>query len=342
MPPAIASPDARLHVVTGKGGTGKTSVAAALALALAQRPARVLVSEVESRQGISQVLDVSPLGPQETTISRLPNGGELVGLAVDAKAALLEYLDLFYKLGRAGKLLEKVGAIDFAATIAPGVRDLLTIGKIYEASRRRADGRHRGASPLLYDAIVLDAPPTGRIGRFLSVGSEVADLARIGPIRNQADSITALLTGPSTVVHLVTILEEMPVQETLEAIDELRERGLHVGSVIVNMVREPFFDDTALAQARDGRLHKASISTQLRDAGLVLEPALVDGLLAQAQAHAERVDMESTQRELLLGNEIPVVELPLVPGGIDVDAVHTLARALRPALVAKEGADAAH
>ncbi len=118
---------------------------------------------------------------------RLPGGGEVVGLSIDPKAALLEYLQMFYKLGRAGRLLEKFGAIDFATTIAPGVRDVLLIGKIYEANRRRRDGRHKGDSAPVYDGIVLDAPPTGRIGRFLSVNSEVADLARVGPIASQAD-----------------------------------------------------------------------------------------------------------------------------------------------------------
>ncbi|HSU73665.1 MAG TPA: ArsA-related P-loop ATPase, partial [Terrabacter sp.] len=120
---------ARLHVVTGKGGTGKTTIASAIALALASTPSRVLIAEVEGRQGISQTFDVPPLGTEETRIMRLAGGGEIVGLSIDAKAALLEYLQLFYKLGRAGKLLEKFGAIDFATTIAPGVRDVLLIGK---------------------------------------------------------------------------------------------------------------------------------------------------------------------------------------------------------------------
>ena len=112
--------DARLHVVTGKGGTGKTTVAAALALALAAQGRRVLLAEVEGRQGISQTFDVPPLGDDEVRLITDPSGGELWGLSVDAKAALLEYLQTFYKLGRAGSALEKVGAIDFATTIAPG------------------------------------------------------------------------------------------------------------------------------------------------------------------------------------------------------------------------------
>ncbi len=201
--------DIRLHIVTGKGGTGKTTIAAALAVAIASRGKRVLLAEVEDRQGISQTLDVPPLPATETHVLNAPGGGEVVGLAVDAKTALLEYLQLFYKLGRAGGVLERFGAIDFATTIAPGVRDVLLIGRVYEASRRRKDDRHtRGSRPedLVYDAIVLDAPPTGRIPRFLPAGSEVAGLAKVGPIRSQADSLSEVLHAATARVHVVTLL----------------------------------------------------------------------------------------------------------------------------------------
>src|SRR5476649_2111575 len=92
----------RLHIVTGKGGTGKTTVAAALALALAGQGKRVLLAEVEGRQGISQTFDVTPLAATEARIAHAPQGGEVFGLSVKAKAALLEYIHIFYKLGSAG------------------------------------------------------------------------------------------------------------------------------------------------------------------------------------------------------------------------------------------------
>jgi anion-transporting ArsA/GET3 family ATPase len=124
----------------------------------------------------------------------------VVALAVDPEEALLEYLEMFYKLGRAGRALRKIGAIDFATTIAPGMRDVLLTGKVYEAVRRRQAGR---SGPLVYDAVVLDAPPTGRIGRFLGVNAEVAGLAKVGPVRGQADAIMGFLTSPMTAVHVV-------------------------------------------------------------------------------------------------------------------------------------------
>ena len=123
---------------------------------------------------------------------------------------------MFYHLGRAGKALDKFGVIDFATTIAPGVRDVLLIGKVYEATRPQADGEVVEQRSSAYDAVVLDAPPTGRIGRFLNVNTEVVGIAKVGPIRNQASSIMRLLKSDQSKVHFVTTLEEMPVQETLD------------------------------------------------------------------------------------------------------------------------------
>ncbi len=130
-------------MVTGKGGTGKTTVAAALALALADQGTSVLLVEVEGRQGLAQLFDVPPLPYAERRIAVGPGGGEVFALAVDAEAALLEYLDMYYHLGRAGKALDRVGAIDFVTTIAPGLRDVLLTGKVYEATRRRVHGQLR-------------------------------------------------------------------------------------------------------------------------------------------------------------------------------------------------------
>src|SRR5437867_3359261 len=103
----------RLHVVTGKGGTGKTTAAAALALAIASGGRRVLLAEVEGRQGIAQLFDSPPLPYEERKVAVASGGGELYALAVDAEQALLEYLEMFYNLRRAGKALKRMGAIDF-------------------------------------------------------------------------------------------------------------------------------------------------------------------------------------------------------------------------------------
>ena len=317
-------PAVRLHVVSGKGGTGKTTVAAALALALARGGKRVLLAEVEGRQGIAQLFDVPPLPYEERKIAIAEDGGEVYALAVEPKAALLEYLELFYKMGRAGRVLEKLGAVDFATTIAPGLRDVLLTGKIYEAAGRRTRGRPA------YDAIVLDAPPTGRITRFLNVNEEVVGLAKVGPVRNQANSIMTLLRSPRTAVHLVTVLEEMPVQETQDGAAELQKVDLPLGGVVVNMVREPVLSAAALGQAVAGDLDRVQVLAGLEAAGLAGPRAtqLVDGLLVEGAQHGLRVELETAQRAELVATGRPLYELPALPGGIDLGSLYDLAERL--------------
>ena len=319
-------PRVRLHVVSGKGGTGKSTAAAALALALASGGKRVLLCEVEGRQGIAQMFDVPPLPYEERKVAVAPQGGDVYALAIDPEAALLEYLDMYYKLGRAGKALDRFGVIDFATTIAPGLRDVLLTGKVFEAVRRRvAKGSQRPA----YDAVVLDAPPTGRITRFLNVNAAMAGLARVGPIRNQADAIMTLLRSPRTAVHLVTVLEEMPVQETQDAIEELTAADLPVGSVIVNFVRRTGLTDEALDLAESGDLPDRGLRDGLVDAGIKPTESVVLGLQETAREHAQRVQLEAAQRVLVDKLDRPVVELQQVPDGIDLGALYELAQELK-------------
>jgi anion-transporting ArsA/GET3 family ATPase len=316
----------RLHVVTGKGGTGKSTAAAALALALASGGKKVLLCEAEGRQGIAQMFDVAPLPYEERKVAVAPDGGDVYALAIDPEAALLEYLDMYYKPGRAGKALDRFGVIDFATTIAPGLRDVLLTGKVFEAVRRRAA---KGSQRPAYDAVVLDAPPTGRITRFLNVNAEMAGLARVGPIRNQADAIMTLLRSPRTAVHLVTVLEEMPVQETQDAIEELAAAELPVGAVIVNFVRRTSLSERALELAESGDLPVDGLREGLDEAGIKPSDTLVRALQDTAREHAQRVQLETTQRELVDKLDRPVVELPVVPDGIDLGALYELAQELK-------------
>jgi anion-transporting ArsA/GET3 family ATPase len=314
--------DVRLHIVTGKGGTGKTTVAAALALALASGGDRVLLCEVEGRQGIASLFDVAPLPYEERRVAVGPGGGEVVALAIDVEAALLEYLDMFYRLGRAGKALDRFGVIDFATTIAPGVRDVLLTGKVYEATRRHDHGEPA------YDAVVLDAPPTGRIGHFLNVNEEVAGIAKVGPIRKQADSIMRLLRSDLSQVHFVTSLEEMPVQETLDSMAELTRLRLPMGSIIVNMARQPELSPADLEAACRGELDAAAIEIGLKEAGVRADESVVAGLMLLGREHAERVALEAEQRILLDSAGQPVVTLPYLADGMDLGGLYDLAEEL--------------
>ncbi len=324
--PSSDFPDVQLHIVTGKGGTGKSTVAASLALALAAHGKTVLLCEVEGRQGIAQIFDVPPLPYEERLVAKATEHGhgDVYALAIDAESALLEYLAMYYRLGRAGKALDRFGVIDFATTIAPGVRDVLLTGKVYEAAQRNS--RNKGARR--YDAIVLDAPPTGRIAQFLNVNSELAGLAKVGPIKAQADHVTTLLRSPRTAVHLVTVLEEMPVQETADGVAELHAAELPVGGIVVNLVRPQDLDEDARADLLAGKADTKAIAKALGSAGIDSDPGILTTLLAEGRDHAERRRLEDSQRAVIEEIGVPTYELPLLAGGTDMAGLYELAAAL--------------
>jgi anion-transporting ArsA/GET3 family ATPase len=316
------SPAHTLHIVSGKGGTGKTTIAGALACALATQGRRVLVCEVEGRHGISELFATPHfVAAEERRVCRTPAGGQVFGLSIDAEDALLEYLDTFYHLGLAGKALDRFGAIDFATSIAPGLRDVLLTGKVYEAVRRGIKNR-----PNAYDAVVVDAPPTGRIAQFLNVHEAVAGLAKVGPIRSQADSIMEMLHSSNTVVHLVTLLEDMPVTETEEAVKQLEPTRINVATVIANMVTPNPLPDEVLSSAAAGQ-----VALQVPGLSAAQNTALAAEFAVEAAGVLQESDRRDTLREL----GIPLVDVSFDPGGIDEGSLLNIAEQLRSQLRAE-------
>lgn len=315
--------EAKLHFVTGKGGTGKSTIAAALALALAAGGRRVLLVEVEGRQGIAQLFDVPPLPYKEVKIATADGGGQVNALAVDTEAAFLEYLDMFYNLGLAGRAMRRIGAVEFATTIAPGLRDVLLTGKIREVVTRAEKGKQP-----VYDAVVVDSPPTGRIARFLDVTKAVSDLAKGGPVHSQAESVVKVLHSDITAIHLVTLLEALPMQETLEAVDELRELGLPIGSVIVNRNIPAYLSPDDLAKAAEGDIDADAVRADLATSGIELSDNDFAGLLTETIQHATRIKARAETAEQLERLDVPRLELPALPEGVDLGSLYELAEVL--------------
>lgn len=314
---------ARLHFVTGKGGTGKTTVAAALALTLAAGGRQVLLVEVEGRQGIAQLFDVPPLPYEEVKVATAEGGGHVNALAIELEAAFLEYLDMFYNLGLAGRAMKRIGVVEFATTIAPGLRDILLTGKIKEAVVRVDNSKRR-----VYDAVVVDSPPTGRIGRFLDVTKALTEIAKGGPVHGQAESVVELLHSESTAIHLVTLLESLPIQETMEAIEELERLDLPVGSVIINRTIPSFLSPDDLAKAADGHIDADAVRAGLGRAGITMADADFAGLLTETIEHATRVRARSESEALLADLRTPLLELPTIADGVDLGSLYELAEVL--------------
>lgn len=316
----------RLHIVSGKGGAGKTTVAAALAVALAEGGGRVLLVEVEERQGLAPIFGIEPLSYEEREIAIAPGDGQVLGMSVDPHEALMEYLSLYYKMRRAGKTLERIGAVDFATSVAPGLRDVLLTGKVFEAVRRRsADGT---SNEFAYDAVVVDAPPTGRIIDFLGVSTDVAGLAKVGPINRQAEAITTLFRSPRAVVHLVTLLDALAAQETIEAVEALRAGHFPVGAVIINATSPPMLRQEEIVALRDGELDTAAVAKELASAG-IYDDAEAEVLMREGADYVARVRTERRNRRTLQRIGRPIVDLPRLKGGVDASAVQELAGVLR-------------
>jgi hypothetical protein len=179
---------------------------------------------------------------------------------------------------------------------------------------------------------VMDAPPTGRIGRFLNVSTEVSDLAKVGPIRTHADTVAKVIRSPQTAVHFVTTLEEMPVQETLDGLAELRQLtdgAIAPGAIIVNMARPALLGPDELAAAASGSLDVTGLAAALKSAGIGDDDKLAADLAVELREHALRIYLQDRVREELTAAGRPQYELPMLTEGIDLAGLYQLAATLR-------------
>jgi anion-transporting ArsA/GET3 family ATPase len=227
--------DRRLLFFTGKGGVGKSTVAAATALLAANVGKRVLLVEVDAKGDIPAQFEQRPVG---FTPRQVYPG--VLAMAMDTEASLQEYLRLNLRvpvLGRVGPLAK---ALDFVASAAPGVKEILTIGKICWEVREAIEGRSD------IDLVVVDATATGHIAAQLGAPGAIRELVDVGPVRAQTQWLSELLQDPAiTAVNVVTTPEEMPVVETIELVEKLRaEVPVPLGTVVVNRVLPELFTHT--------------------------------------------------------------------------------------------------
>jgi len=227
--------DRRLLFFTGKGGVGKSTVTAATALLAAQHGKRVLLVEVDAKNNLTALFEHEPVGFEP----RLVHPG-VYAMQMDTEASLREYLKVQAKVPVFGRLGPMAKAFDFVANAAPGVKEILTVGKVVWELRESLQGRAD------WDLIVVDAAATGHVVSQLDAPGAIQDLVHVGPVRAQTEWMVELLADPSiTALNVVTAPEEMPVNETIELVARARsELSVPLGVVIVNRVLPELFTHT--------------------------------------------------------------------------------------------------
>jgi anion-transporting ArsA/GET3 family ATPase len=314
--PASFVPPARVTIVAGKGGVGKTTVAAALGRLAARTGYATLIIEVEGKSGLPALFGQSdPLSYQETV---LLEAGAMGSESAEVRArtllpddALLEYLD-DHGMRRISRRLVSSGTLDVVATAVPGIKDILVLGKVKQLESQSAAGW--AGTP---DFIVVDAPAAGHAVTFLASAYGLLDAAAVGPIRDQAVDVIGLLGDPARCqVLLVTVPEETPVNEAAETAFHLEDRtGVQLAPIVVNglWAHLDLPEDPAAAVAA---------------AGLPLAPAEVGRVVRAAEFRRQRQRLQEIQLARLADLlPLPQLRLPYVfttelgPEEVDVLAV---------------------
>jgi len=315
--PAAFCAQTRLLIVAGKGGVGKTTVTAAVARMAARAGLTTLIVEVEGKSGISTMFGRStPLGYEEAILAKGggPDGAaDVLARMLTPDDALVEYLE-DHGMKRLSKRLASSGAIDVVSTAAPGIKDILVLGKVKALERSDA-----------IDLIVLDAPAAGHAVTFLTSAQGLLDAVSVGPIRAQAQDVVELLSDASrSQVLLVTLPEETPVNEVVETAFALEDRvGVSLAPVVVNGLY-PVLD---LA---------TDVTGAAASAGIRLSAERLAALSAAAEFRRGRQELQAQQVERLRAAlPLPQLHLPFIfsdeigPAEIDVLAA-ALAASLEP------------
>ena len=281
----------RLLFTVGKGGVGRTTVTLALAFEAARRGRRVLVVELEGARGLHAALEAQrgahPAAPELERISCL---------VIDGRRALEEYLSLIIPVRRLLKTIFSSSIYQYFVAAAPGLKELMTIGKIwYEAERREREGE----GP---DLVIVDAPATGHSLQYLRMPEAAAEAFPVGLVHREAERVLSLLRDPAaTAVVTVSTAEEMPTNETLDIHRGLQALRMHAALLVVNQVHSAPATRTELAALRTGLGRTTAPDPD----------GLCAAVLARAEEEASWADINAANVQRL-GREVPVpqVELP--------------------------------
>lgn len=321
MDPAGFCTQARVMIVAGKGGVGKTTVSAAVAGMASRAGLRTLIVEVDGASGLGALYGRNePLDYREVVlVPGSPARGEISARTLTPDDALIEYLE-DHGLARISRRLTSTGSLEVVATAIPGIKDLLVMGKVKQLERRMAAGE--AGSP---DLIVVDAPAAGHAVTFLAGAHGVLEAAATGPLRTQATDVVGLITDPTRCqVLLVTLPEETPVNEIVETAFRLEDTaGVQLAPIVVNR-RYPHLD-LAVDAATAGK-----------EAQVALSDAEILALDSAARFRRRRQALQDEQVERLRRKlPLPQLTIPhLFTTEIGADGLESLVDALTAAVEA--------
>jgi anion-transporting ArsA/GET3 family ATPase len=306
--------DKRLIFLTGKGGVGKSTVAAALGVVAARGGKRAIVCEVAQQERMSRMFQRQGVGYHETEIAP-----DLFAFSIDPQHALEEYLLLQIRIKPLYDLMFKNRIFTYFAAATPGLRELVTVGKIWELAQ--LDRRVKEGAK--YDLVIVDAPATGHGIGLLRTPKTFGDIARVGPIKRQADLIYSFITDRSlTSVCAVAWPEEMPVNETIDLRDRLREDlGMELDSIFMNGLYPELFTHEEIETVRSR--YEDEVSRNGDDGiDIVRKAALRAAISEYTRAHSHREQLQRLEESA--GKD--VVTLPfLFEPRVDMRAVESLA-----------------
>ncbi len=286
----------RLLFVTGKGGVGKSTVAAALALLASDNGQRVLLVEVDGKHDLTDLYEQPAVGFKPRAVHT-----GVHAMTMDTEASLREYLKLNLKVPVFGRLGPVARVFDFVATAAPGVREILTVGKICWEVRESLEGRAD------WDLVVVDASASGHVVAQLGAPETIKQLVKVGPVRNQTGWMSDILSDPLlTALVVVATPEEMPVSETIELVERVRTTlTVPLGPIVVNRLLPELF--THADEAVFDALHEPEPSALLADRTGVGATAVLEGARLAVSLRRTRAAHLGRLREAV---ELPTLYVP--------------------------------
>lgn len=292
----------RLLIIAGKGGVGKTTISAVLGILASRHGKRVLIAEVEGKGSLSGLFGASNLTPEPLELRP-----DLFAMNISPENALEEYLDVQFHMKTIAKPLVSSQAVYYVTHAAPGLRDILMLGKVWYAATRKQQ----------FDLIVLDTPAAGHAVSMLRSPEGFLQAVPVGPLAGHARQLLEWLRDPQEVsIHLVSMAEEMPVNETIETTRLLEERvGMDVAHVFLNMLYPEPADDPELAAAFEAIRTSDELAERAARAGSKLDEDDARTLFQVAEFYRARRDIQIQHRRRMdeeLSKTAPIIDVPFL------------------------------